>query len=667
MAKFNIQGLINNISEKNTVYTPIVEAVVNSIQSIEESSRSDRWIKIIIKRGKQAVLAIEEEDSLPKIKSIEIQDNGEGFTDANRESFDTLYSNQKVEYGGKGFGRFMFLKYFEKVRIDSTYKAKDKYYRRTFSFSGKATKTEDFIENENISLCTSEDSITKVMLDNIKEQYANRLDKKLETIARNLVEKLLPYFINDKYSCPTISLGEADSESKIILNNFFKEHDGINRVASETIVLRNDSKDESFEVKVFKVYYTQSPSSIILTAHNRAVTITPLHDYIPEFKDDFYEIIDSGDNQTKKNYSIKAYVLGSYLNTHVSLERHSFAFGKTSSLFYPLSQQDIESHATDIVVERFKDDVVSRQQKKKKKIRDYVDKVAPWHKSYFDELDVTKIPYNFDEANIEAELQKMKFQKDQSIRKKVSSILEGGEKQIADTIDKLSKELNELGKSDLAHYVVLRKVVLELLNKSLRWNKTKNYEKEKVIHNMIFPMNTDSDNITYDKHNLWILDERLSFHEYVASDKPLNGNDERPDLLIFDKSIVVREGNEFSNPLTIFEFKRPQREQYTDEEDPINQILKYVDKIRKGNFKDIAGRNIKADNNTPAYGFLVCDLTDKIKEFCKRYSLTMSPDQEGYFGYQSGYNVYLEVISFDKLIKDAELRNKIFFKKLNIE
>ncbi|MEN9328644.1 MAG: hypothetical protein RI947_1452, partial [Candidatus Parcubacteria bacterium] len=28
--------------------------------------------------------------------------------------------------------------------------------------------------------------------------------------------------------------------------------------------------------------------------------------------------------------------------------------------------------------------------------------------------------------------------------------------------------------------------------------------------------------------------------------------------------------------------------------------------------------------------------------------------------------IYLEVISFDKLIKDAELRNRIFFKKLKI-
>lgn len=178
-------------------------------------------------------------------------------------------------------------------------------------------------------------------------------------------------------------------------------------------------------------------------------------------------------------------------------------------------------------------------------------------------------------------------------------------------------------------------------------------------------MKKDSDNLPYERHNLWILDERLSFNEYISSDKPLNTNDERPDLLIFDRPIAVREDNEPSNPITIFEFKRPQREDYNDE-DPIKQILGYVEKIRKGDYKNITGREIKANQFTPARVFLVCDLTDKIREICKLYSLTSSPDSEGYYGFQLNYNAYIEVMSFDKMIKDADLRNRIFFTKLNL-
>jgi len=60
-------------------------------------------------------------------------------------------------------------------------------------------------------------------------------------------------------------------------------------------------------------------------------------------------------------------------------------------------------------------------------------------------------------------------------------------------------------------------------------------------------------------------------------------------------------------------------------------------------------------------------LCGKIHEFARGFSLTISPDGEGYFGYSSGFNSYIEVMSFRKLIEGAKMRNKIFFKKLGIE
>jgi hypothetical protein len=64
----------------------------------------------------------------------------------------------------------------------------------------------------------------------------------------------------------------------------------------------------------------------------------------------------------------------------------------------------------------------------------------------------------------------------------------------------------------------------------------------------------------YEDHNLWILDERLTFTSYVASDLPLDGRQDRtPDLLIFDKRVAFRVENETSNPVIVFEFKRPNR------------------------------------------------------------------------------------------------------------
>lgn len=267
MSQINLQGLINNISEKTSVYTPIIEAIVNSLESIETSNNPDGVIRITVKRESQVPIGFDD-DSLPRISSIEIYDNVIGFNDSNTLSFDTLYSAQKNESGGKGFGRFMFLKYFDKVYVDSTYKKGVKLFRREFSFSSKNQPVESLIGNEKVSEYNSEDLRTKVILDSLKEQYLDRLEKKLETIARNLVEKLLPCFINDKYKCPKIILEEPGDTNQIVLNEFFDEYEGIKKISEEKFSLTKGDLTEEFEVKIFKIYYTKNTSSVILTAHS---------------------------------------------------------------------------------------------------------------------------------------------------------------------------------------------------------------------------------------------------------------------------------------------------------------------------------------------------------------------------------------------------------------
>lgn len=46
--------------------------------------------------------------------------------------------------------------------------------------------------------------------------------------------------------------------------------------------------------------------------------------------------------------------------------------------------------------------------------------------------------------------------------------------------------------------------------------------------------------------------------------------------------------------------------------------------------------------------------------------LSMTPDKMGFFGYNNHYSAYIEVISFDKLLLEAEQRNKAFFEKLGL-
>jgi len=226
--------------------------------------------------------------------------------------------------------------------------------------------------------------------------------------------------------------------------------------------------------------------------------------------------------------------------------------------------------------------------------------------------------------------------------------------------------------SELAHYVAFRKNVLDIFKKSLEFKSEGTYFSEDTVHSIIFPTKKDSDSIQYDNHNLWIIDEKLNFTEYISSDKPHNTeNKDRADILIFNRKVAFRAENEPSNPITIFEFKKPQRDDFVNpgsSEDPVEQIIRYVISIKEGKCKTPEGRDIHIGSNTPFFGYIVCDLTPKVKKWLLEVqNFKEMPDGLGWYGWKDNINLYLEVLSWEKLLKDAEMRNKIFFKKLGIE
>ncbi|AFM26119.1 hypothetical protein Desti_3468 [Desulfomonile tiedjei DSM 6799] len=663
MSKINIRRAVENIKSGTTIYTPVVDMIVNAIQAIESKKEKDGKITVLVERSKQ----LETDGSTPLVEGFAIVDNGIGFTDENRESFDTLYSVQKMTEGGKGFGRFVCLKYFEDLSVESDYKDSKKFKRRTFRMG----KEHDIIIDERVSLSDAKASGSKIRLRTIK--HGNFPDRKLDTIATHLVERLLPYFITQDYVCPKIEIAEEDGSNSITLNNYV--NNGLSSLIKEIKVPESvfHISGHDFSSRVFKFYNPGNrKSKISLVAHKREVTDTPIHNYVPEFIDEFYDEIHNDDSVTNRNYIIKAYVFGQYLDIHVSLERGGFDFHRDQDLLYAISQNEIEKAASDIAKKAMGDDIKGRQEKKRARVESYVEEQAPWHRETFKELDLSDLPFKASSEEIEITLQTAKFNSEVSIKREVDELLSKSsiEDHKAD-VTKIVERISGTSKNDLIHYIASRKHVLELFKRSLELNQDGSYSSEGLVHDIIFPRKQDSETTPFKEHNLWLVDERLNFTRYISSDLPLNGpNSARPDLLAYDQRVLFRGDNEPGNPVTIFEFKKPQRDDFVNpssKEDPVEQIVRYVIQIKDGDFKTPEGRAILISDNTPFYGYVVCDLTQKVVKWLQREKdFKPMPDHLGWFQWYNNINLYVEVISWDKVLKDANMRNMIFFHKLGV-
>ena len=138
----DLKGRVNNMHlSKSDALLPLFEAVVNSIQAIDERKRNgfkeNGKITITIHRaphvtGQQDIET--DSKSLPPIIGFSIEDNGIGFDKTNYESFNKTDSTYKEKLGGKGIGRLLWLKVFDSVHIDSVYEEQSTRYHRVFEY-----------------------------------------------------------------------------------------------------------------------------------------------------------------------------------------------------------------------------------------------------------------------------------------------------------------------------------------------------------------------------------------------------------------------------------------------------------------------------------------------------------------------------------------------------
>jgi len=659
----NISGRVENfkLPTKNSLI-PVLEAIINSMHAIQEKGIKDGKISIEIVRDDNTVMDIGENTPINHIDSFVIVDNGIGFDERNFDSFLTTDSDYKKDLGGKGVGRFAWLKAFNDVDISSKFIGDDgKHYIREFKFSNcNQDLPGDILETDD------HNTGTIVKLNGFKKKYKDTCPLSLEVIAYRIVQHCVVYFLND--NCPDIELIDSSKNeiSRLNLKSFFE--DKIERGNTSEFMVQG----HEFQLLHLKFYEVSSNNHYLrFCANCREVEKEDLSKLIVNLK----KRIVNGEG---KEYFYAGVLTGPYLDDNVDMNRLSFSIPKekgSGSFINDLSMEEIKDEIKVYIEAYLQEELNTIQKEKEEQIKQYINSEAPQYRHLvkFKSDEVKSIKPSLSKRDLDEALYKidreLKQEVDDDIDRLSKNLDENSTAEIkTEVFEKFLEKINETGKSSLAKYIVHRKTIISLLEKALRRNEDEKYEKEAVVHEIFFPMRKTSEDVDYFDHNLWMIDERLSYHYYLASDIPFNNSntERRPDVLICNNPVaMVDTDNSVYSSIVIFELKKPDRNDYSAADNPINQVLDYVDEIRKGK-KDKYGRPITVSETTMYYLYIVCDITEKIVQFCERQNLKKTPDQRGYFGVHENYNAYIEVLPFDKIIQDSKQRNKVLFEKLGL-
>lgn len=657
----NIKGKVRNFHlPKNRPLVPLYEAIVNSINAIDERRLTDKNldgnIKIQVLREK-TLFAESENDSVVGFKVI---DNGIGFTNANMNSFMEADSDYKLKIGGKGVGRFSWLKAFSNVEIKSTYQEKDGFLTRAFTFSLDAPNISDEITVSSNSNCE-----TEVYMDGYKEDFKINVPKQLNTIAKQIIQHCFAYFLRN--DCPKIRL--YDSNNNILLNELFA--DGVKADDKQSIFTLGTRQFSLSNIKIVDKNFVKN-NRLFLCASERLVYSYDIEGVIPNLDSNIFE---------KAGYWYVGILKGDYLDENVDMNRLSFNLPQESSSLFPDTPglSDIESVACEKIKEYLREYLIGIENAKKERIKKYTTEIAPQyrHLLYYVPDKIADLKPNISDEKLDDALYNIKRDFENETKKECNELmkkLDGGDitsDEYQSKFKKTIEKVSDVNRAALADYIVHRRIILNLFDKGLNIRADGKFNLEKYMHNLIYPMRHTSDDIPYENHNLWLLDEKLSFCQFISSDKPFDNvlGAERTDIMFLDSPIAVADdtnnGTAF-NSIIIFELKRPMRNDYDMQNNPVVQLIEYAKRIRGGNVKDSNHRIIKVTDNTQFYLYALCDITPTLESVLDSMSFTKTPDKLGAYFYNDKLHAYIEVVSFDKVRNDAEKRNRVLFEKLGL-
>lgn len=655
----DVAGRVRNTSVPVTrPFIPMFEAVVNSIQAttkrfgdrVQEKGK----IEVLIQREaaseqQEAQLGAPGRTPIPSIRSISVTDNGHGFTDSDLVSFKTADSTAKAKIGGKGVGRFTWLVVFNEASIDSVVDCGEAgLERRVFAFRAK-----DGIGDYGAEP-TDRPIQTTVTLHAPTLRYAEHLRMGAQAIAERLFEHCFNYLILG--GCPAISVRDDDLDECLDLNHRLQEESW--------------DQPEPLDIGSHKlsVLHVRRPASrgdkhtIHLCGHHRVVESHSLSKH-SELGADPYE----HDGQRVFHH---VFITGDSLDNAVVSNRAHLDLPSGLPVLEEAGHLDlmtVRRRVGEQVNARLAKALAEERKSNFARVSKHIKCEQPEYRHLLQRRreSLERLAWTEDKNKLDESLYRVQQEWEAEVRERQRSVedriadAEVNPDELAEQLAKIIMEVNEQGQANLVRYVAKRRAVLKTLGRMIGKQAL-----EEQIHRVVFPLRTTVDELRYDDHNLWLVDDALSFYEFVSSDVPFSKLEEaptdskrRPDILAF------KTGEPFQHVVMV-EFKRPDRN-----DNPVQQLVDYALLLRDGGEPDVNGATmpgVPLSVRIDAYG--ICTLTPEMKDKIRHGpgSMRFVEHENRYYGFWPDDNLWVEVLDLKTFLRRAKERNQAFFAKLGL-
>ena len=485
----NIESIVSNLNDI-TWEQAIFEAVTNALQANADNIEI-HFINSVL----------DYEDTAKYVDEIVIKDNGVGFHKENTESFKeygSQYKRKKLKVSAKGIGRFLYLKIFEQIHIESLDKE--------ISFS--IEKDIDIINLEEKKY--SETSVTFS-----KPRFEFVID--YENLERKIREHFIAYFQLLKERNINIFLYENNIKKVQIksseIPNFKKRKFELN---GHIFLLEYIFNDE--DIRGNEGYYCAGGRVVIknsdLTTDKKLRAFDGIH--ILYLLSSVY--LDDNVNSTRDNFTIMP-VRKQQLN-----------------MLQNTSWKDIQEKLKEeikIIAKNHNIDIdIIANESLKKSLQD-----APFLAYYLtDNPEAYNSEKLIDEAKSKLEIDK-------------KNIREQGEK-----LTSYDKLLSIVTQAELAEYMFDRQRIIDELKQLTNDNVL-----EKKIHDLFMKKYTKDEDQNYRSNNLWLFDDRFMTYNKVFSEAKIR--DIFPDLSSIDRPDICIVSNTYDKEkitdIVLIELKRP--------------------------------------------------------------------------------------------------------------